>query len=438
MLLCPPIALKNFYSPVHEPVGVATTKATHLGHAILTRIFGYLTRSDQLHAGLTCNTWSQPALQLLWSSFTFVREREFERVFAVMARHNTSRPYSTYVKSLSLTHAEREFHVSANTLFLITSLCSHLECIILSFHAPRIVSPAPPPVRSVLPPIKRTHEPPHTIHRHTHPLPLAHFAYNCPKLKHIQLISYSPKIDDSVYELAKYLTSGTLETVIFSGCSTLQSSTLCKLAMTNPQLRHIEIMGSTPVSDSALATIADRCGASLKHLSIGNAYHLTDKSMYYVAKRCHSLQQLCIFNNPGGDRLTEAIWSEVIKRCQSLELVSMSNARCLGTGFFEAVVTRVEHELRSIGPTALRKGLQRLCLGNLKRDTLQSSFVHQLIQLSASEANEDLDQDSDEEFPDDSQSTLPMMNNAAFMPKMTVVRGSSIWWQRRRSPIVRS
>ncbi|KAL0095693.1 hypothetical protein F4703DRAFT_1826196 [Phycomyces blakesleeanus] len=484
--------------------------AISLGQSVLHRIFSHLSRSDKLQVALVCTHWSRPALELLWSSFTFVREREFERVFAIIARHNTLRPYATYVRSLQLTHADREFQVSPNIILLITSLCSNLESIAISFHHIRpsapVAFPAPnlpnTAIRPILPPILRPHHDhrpqqrpplplphphPHIPHqspspspppqlllqqqqqqqqqqkqqqqlsassasRHSHSLPLAHFAHNCPKLRSIRLVSYSPKTDDSVYEMAKYLKSGTLETVVFSGCTTLQSSTLCKLAITNPQLRHIEIAGATPVSDSALATIADRCGATLEHLSIGNAHHISDKSMRYVARRCRALKQFCLFDNPDSERLSEECLVDVIKTCRSLEVVSISNARALGALFFDTVIARVEHELASIdhknktlvggGGCGGGGGLQRLCLGNVKRDIIQSPAVYKLIKMSATEAkqhNDDSEDDDDGEDDDDenaelsNQSASSIMNSpAAFMPKMTVIRGSSIWWQRRR------
>ncbi|KAL0097102.1 hypothetical protein J3Q64DRAFT_1817445 [Phycomyces blakesleeanus] len=435
--------------------------AISLGQSVLHRIFSHLSRSDKLQVALVCTHWSRPALELLWSSFTFVREREFERVFAIIARHNTLRPYATYVRSLQLTHADREFQVSPNIILLITSLCSNLESIAISFHHIRpsapVAFPAPnlpnTAIRPILPPILRPHhDHPSSASRHSHSLPLAHFAHNCPKLRSIRLVSYSPKTDDSVYEMAKYLKSGTLETVVFSGCTTLQSSTLCKLAITNPQLRHIEIAGATPVSDSALATIADRCGATLEHLSIGNAHHISDKSMRYVARRCRALKQFCLFDNPDSERLSEECLVDVIKTCRSLEVVSISNARALGALFFDTVIARVEHELASIdhknktlvggGGCGGGGGLQRLCLGNVKRDIIQSPAVYKLIKMSATEAkqhNDDSEDDDDGEDDDDenaelsNQSASSIMNSpAAFMPKMTVIRGSSIWWQRRR------
>ncbi|KAI9013825.1 hypothetical protein CLU79DRAFT_768867 [Phycomyces nitens] len=438
--------------------------AISLGQSVLHRIFSHLSRSDKLQAALVCSNWSSPALELLWSSFTFVRERDFERVFAIIARHNTQRPYASYVRSLQLTHADREFQVSPNIILLITSLCSKLESIAISFHHIRpsapVAFPAPNAannaVRPILPPILRPHHdhrhqqrpplppihqspspspPPST--RHSHSLPLAHFAHNCPELRSIRLVSYSPKTDDSVYEMAKYLKSGNLETVVFSGCTTLQSSTLCKLAITNPQLRHIEIAGATPVGDSALATIADRCGATLEHLSIGNAHHITDKSMRYVARRCHALKQFCLFDNLDGDRLSEGCLVDVVKSCRALEVISISNARALGLLFFDTVISRVEYELASIDHKhSTIGGLQRLCLGNVKRDVIQSPAVHKLIKMSATEGKQHNDDDEDEYDENaelSNQSASSIMNSpGTFMPKMTVIRGSSIWWQRRR------
>ncbi|KAI9488201.1 hypothetical protein BDB00DRAFT_849332 [Zychaea mexicana] len=343
----------------------------------------------------------------------------------------------------------------------------------------------------------------HTHRQHNHSLPLAHFAHNCRKLRHIRLTSYSPKTDDSVYEMAKYLKSGTLESIIFTGCTTLQGSTLCKLALTNPQLRHIEIMGNTPVSDPSLATLAEHCGAHLESISIGNAHHLTDISIRHVAKRCKNLKQLILFSNPDGNKLHEETLIEVLRQCTQLRVLSLSNARILGNQFFELAATRVERELDAIvessshhqhqhhllnnnnnnnnsnnnsnshnnnnhhhnsknhprqqqqaqaqhHPHAPSYGLQRLCLGGVRREVIQGPGLARLIQMSASTNDSDDEDDDDDDNDDDNvdgddnarerDRLLPtadnnlshFMGSAAHMPKTTVIRGSSIWWQRRK------
>ncbi|KAI8139026.1 hypothetical protein BJV82DRAFT_582460 [Fennellomyces sp. T-0311] len=373
----------------------------------LKRIFSHLSRSDCVHAALACRAWSTPALEWVWANFKFVRERDFERVFAIITRRGGARPYGLYVKSLELVHADRDFILSPNILLLVTTACPNLESISITFNNTR---PVAPPVimqnRPVLPPIKRPGDvqpphPPHPIHsphhllprpnnnstttnnhssqqqppsqqhrQHNHSLPLAHLAHNCRRLRSIKLTSYSPKTDDSVYEMAKYMKSGTLQSIAFTGCSTLQGSTLCKLALTNPQLKHIEIMGNTPVSDSSLATLAEHCAANLESLSIGNAHHLTDVSVRHVAKRCRNLKQLILFNNPDGNKLREETIMDIVRNCSHLRVLSLSNARVLAQPFFELVVKRVERELVVIERKEALSyvGLQRLCLGGVRRD----------------------------------------------------------------------
>ncbi|KAI7857476.1 hypothetical protein BDC45DRAFT_501241 [Circinella umbellata] len=533
-----------------EPKSLSrTTTATQLTPSCLKRIFSNLSRSDLVRVALTCRAWSTPALERIWSSFKFVREREFERVFAIITRRSASHRYGLFVKTLELVHADRDFYVNPNIILLVTSACPNLESISITFHNTR---PVAPPVamqhRPVLPPIKRSgditpnHQPPqqqqnrqhhhlphnishqqhplqqqlhnnnvprpnhsppiqqqqqivnnnnnnnnnsssnnhsssHSHHRqHNHSLPLAHFAHNCRKLRHIRLTSYSPKTDDSVYEMAKYLKSGTLESIVFTGCTTLQSSTLCKLALTNPQIRHIEIMGNTPVSDSSLATIAEHCGARLESISIGNAHHLTDLSIRHVAKRCKNLKQLILFSNPDGNKLHEETLIEVLRQCTQLRVMNLSNARVLSNQFFEFAAARVERELKAIGQSgndtnnnnninnnnnskyhhnhqqqehkhhgsspSLSSGLQRLCLGGVRREVIHGPGMAHLIRLSASKNDTD-DDDEDEDDDDDDKGhdrLLPtsdnnlshIMGSAAHMPKSTVIRGSSIWWQRRR------
>lgn len=491
-----------------------------LSRECLLHIFGYLIRSDQVHAALTCRAWNNVALELVWANFKFLRDREFERVFAIMSRRNASRLYGHFVKTLELVHTDKEFHVTPHIILLVTSLCPNLETISITFHHTRAVAPPAPPMavqnRPVLPPIKRPGEPqarpPHPAQpispatasprplarplaqpiaalpqqqqqqapRQPHPyqhqqqpsphapppqqqaqlptrtfshsLPLAHFAHNCHHLRTIHLTSYSPRTDDSVYEMAKYLRSGTLETVIFTGCATLQGSTLCKLAITNPQLKRLEIMGNTPVSDSSLATIADRCGSHLESLSIGNAHHITDASMKHVARRCRNLRQLCILNNADATRLSETALIDVVRHCRHLQVLSLSNARALSEKFMQTVVDRVEQDLALIENEALlpcNAGLQRVCLGGVRRDVIQGQSLRQLIHLSASANGEYDDLDNDDDADADSQDNRSdpltpsdplshLMGNAVHMPKMTVIRASTIWWQRRRAGAARA
>ncbi|KAF7731872.1 hypothetical protein EC973_007703 [Apophysomyces ossiformis] len=434
----------------------------------LDRVLSYLSRSELVHVALTCRTWAAAALPLVWSSFKFVRERDFERVFAIITRHNTTHPYGTYIKRLDLTHAEREFLVSPNIIFLVTSHCPNIESITITFLHTRPVAP-PQPIhnqhqninnatnannpRPALPPMRRPgaahplpgpNRPPPMV-RHSPSLPLAHFAHNCQRLRFIRLIAYSPRSDDSVYEMAKYLRSSSLQTVIFSGCATLQSSTLCKLAITNPQLRQIEITGNTPVNDASVSTIADRCGANLELLSIGNARNLTDMSLRYIARRCRKIRQICMVDNP--DELSETALSDIVRRCSTLQVFSLSNARALGVDFFETLTLRVNRELETIRQTGADpvSGLQCVCLGGIRRDVIDSPAVHDLIELSATAMDQhnnarfDDDQDKDDEDDDDDNGDIfpehnlaHMMGNLAFMPNTRVVRGNTIWWRRRR------
>ncbi|CAO3645737.1 unnamed protein product [Mucor hiemalis] len=363
-------------------------------------------------------------------------------------------------------------------------LCPNLESISITFHHTRPVAPPqvaavhggngrPQPPRLPPPLLARQHNinplPQQQAQLHTNPLaqqhqhqqqqqqqqqpqlppqlppqpspnlPLAHFAHNCPKLKSIRLISYKPKTDDSVYEMAKYLTSGKLEFIQLTDCSTIQSSTLCKLAMTNPQLKSVEIMGSTPISDSSLATIADRCGNHLEYLSIGNAHQLTDKSIRYIPARCNKIKQICIFNN-NIERISENTLTLIITHCPNLQVLSLSDSRGLGSMFFEAVVRRVNNEIMKIGEQRINptEGLQLLCLGGVRRDMVQSRFTQELIEHSASKHDQALQQegenDDDDDCMDMSDQITHLIKNRStkFMPKSIVIRGNTIWWKRRR------
>ncbi|KAI7874779.1 uncharacterized protein EV154DRAFT_526931 [Mucor mucedo] len=283
--------------------------------------------------------------------------------------------------------------------------------------------------------------------RHTQSLPLAHFAHNCPKLKSIRLHSYSPKTDDSVYEMAKYMTWRCLESITLTNCTTIQSSTLCKLAMTNPQLKSVEIMGTTPISDSSLATLANGCGGTLEYLSIGNACQLTDKSIRYIAAKCVRLRQICIFNNDR-EKISQDTLTAIIQQCRQLRMMSISDSRCLGTEFFAAVVQRVNNEMETLrsqrkGQEIIKEefGLQTLCLGAVSRQVIHSPCMAALIDVSASKHDPPQQEEGGKGGEDDddaidildiSDQLTHLINTTKFMPKSTVIRGNTIWWQRRR------
>lgn len=436
----------------------------------LDHIFSFLdSKKDLLKASLVSKIWHQKVAKRLWSNFKFIKEREFERIFHILSKRSTTIPYGNLITSLDLTHSDRDFSINSNHIFLITMLCPNLESIAITFHHTRLV--APPVAQHLLgnrkpstpaqrPPLplpmmarQQQQQQQHIQHIqqlqpqapkplpqqqsqqpiHTPILPLAHFAHNCPKLKSIRLVSYSPKTDDSVYEMAKFLTSGSLESITLSSCSTIQSSTLCKLAITNPQLKCIEIMGSTPISDSSLATLVDRCGSTLEYLSIGNAHQLTDKSMRYVPLRCKKIRQICIFNNT--ERVSEDTLTAMITHCPTLQTISLSDSRCLGSTFFNSVVQRVNIEMANIlqHQATARSGLQRLCLGGVRREMITSRYMHELIDKSASKNDLQAAVDDQDDENDDVENQLShIIDTTKFMPKSTVIRGSTVWWQRRR------
>lgn len=453
-------------------------------------IFSYLNRSDLVKTARVSKTWHLASSEKLWSSFKFVREKEFERIFHLLSRTTTATRYGNFITSLELIHSDKDFSINSNHIFLITMLCPNLESISITFHHTRPVAPPqvaaaaaaaaggggrshqPPQPRLPPPLLARQHNinplPQQQAQLHTNPLlqqppqqppsqppqqhhqpllspnlPLAHFSHNCPKLKSIRLISYKPKTDDSVYEMAKYLTSGNLEFIQLTDCTTIQSSTLCKLAMTNPQLKSVEIMGSTPISDSSLATIADRCGNHLEYLSIGNAHQLTDKSIRYIPARCSKLKQICIFNN-NIERISENTLTLIITHCPNLQVLSLSDSRGLGSMFFEAVLRRVHNEILKMGEGRLlpMKGLQLLCLGGVRRDMVQSRFTQELMELSASKHDLQQEGENDDDDDDDSmdmsdQITHLIKNRSTkFMPKSIVIRGNTIWWKRRSKLVI--
>jgi hypothetical protein len=402
------------------------------GIPCLDKVLSYLNKSDLVKTALVSKLWKEVSIKTLWSHFTFVKEREFERIFHILSKRQCDY-YGSLIKSIELIHSDRDFILNANHIFLITRLCPNLESIHITFHHTRAVAPPnpshllhrqqpQPQQRNLpLPMLQRQHAqqqqqpppppPPPTPQQpqqqkgpqYTHALPLAHFSYNCPKLKSIKLDSYSPKTDDSVYEMAKYMNSGNLESITFANCMTLQSSTLCKLAITNPQLKRIELSGNTPVSDSSFATLMDRCGDYLEYLSISNAYSLTDKSIRYIASRCKKIKQICLFNNT--ERISEDTLTAIITHCPTLEMLSLSDSRCLGSLFFHSVVQRVNIEIANITQHQLNvdSGLQKICLGGVQRDMIHSKYMKELIDKSAPH----LDINS------------------------PIIRGNTFWWQRQ-------
>ncbi|KAG2197039.1 hypothetical protein INT47_009755 [Mucor saturninus] len=470
----------------------------------LDRIFSYLERPDLLKTTLVSKDWHIASSKKLWSKFKFVREKEFERIFHILSKNKS---YGHYISHLELIHSDKDFYLNASHIFLITLLCPNLLSISITFHHTRSVAPPaninrrlPPPllprqqqqqrpVSAAHPPpplhLQQVHQlqkqpflpqppqqqqqqqqlqqqmrpPPHgapspsaaaaaaaaaAAPRHTQSLPLAHFAHNCPKLKSIRLHSYSPKTDDSVYEMAKYMTWRCLESITLTNCTTIQSSTLCKLAMTNPQLKSVEIMGTTPISDSSLATLANGCGGTLEFLSIGNACQLTDKSIRYIAAKCVRLRQICIFNNDR-EKISQDTLTAIIQQCRQLRMMSISDSRCLGTEFFAAVVQRVNNEMETLrshshGETTKEEfGLQTLCLGAVSRQVIHSPYIAALIDVSASKHDPPQQEEGGGGGEDDAIDILDisdqlthLINTTKFMPKSTVIRGNTIWWQRRR------
>ncbi|KAI8069104.1 uncharacterized protein B0P05DRAFT_551579 [Gilbertella persicaria] len=378
----------------------------------LDRVFSFLSKSNLLKVALVCRQWHTQASRKIWSSFKFVRERDFERIFSIIAKRTAIAQYGNFITSLELVHSDSDFSINANHIMLITALCPNLLSIDITFdHTHRVAPPVAPHLRRPsqqqqqqqqqrpgLPPVPTTPRQPYTPS-----LPLAHFAYNCPHLKSIRLVSYLPKTDDSVYEMAKYMTSGSLESITLSHCSTIQSSTLCKLAITNPQLKSIQLNGTTPVSDASLASLIDRCGPTLECLTIGNAHSLTDKSIGRIALKCKKIRDISIFNNT--EHVSEDTLTAIITHCPTLETISLSDSRCLGSAFFHSVVQRVNIEMASIDShqANTKFGLQRLCLGGVKRDMIHSQYMEELIDKSTSK--HDINQP-------------------------TVIRGNTVWWQR--------
>ncbi|CAM0140720.1 unnamed protein product [Umbelopsis sp. WA50703] len=418
--------------------------------SILRRIFEFLPPAQVARCALTCRHWALPALKVIWNHLKFVRSRDFDRVFAVIARRNTLFSYGTFVKSVEIVHAERELAINPQMILLVVTLCNELEAISLNFSSvramPKLDQQSVQQKKALPPPQMIAHRPQPkptvAVDTHTPPLPLAHIGHNCPSIHTLRLDSYSPKNDDTLYELAKCLTHGSLRNVRFTGCTTLQGSTLRKLAKTNPQMRHIEILGNTSVTDTTAVTLAEECGHHLQYLVLGNAYHLTDKSFNHFARYCHKLHHLSLYNiNADSESLTENSFIQIINNCTELQVLNVSNARWLGEPFFNKVLDLVTNQLQSIetsNPISPSDtfGLQQICLGNVKPQVLKSSALRKLIALSSYANDEEPSEDEEDEQP-----PAFNVNQTSFMSpepipakarKMNVVRGNSFWWYRRK------
>jgi dihydroorotase-like cyclic amidohydrolase len=79
-------------------------------------------------------------------------------------------------------------------------------------------------------------------------------------------------------------------------------------------------------------------------------------------------------------------------------------------------------------------GLKRICLGNVRRDVIYSSPIQKLIDMSASKHDKHTsEEDDDDDAGMDTETSLThIMTNLKFMPKATIIRGNTIWWQRRQ------
>jgi hypothetical protein len=419
---------------------------SNLPPSILRRIFETLPPEDLVKCSMTCRHWAVPALKTIWQRLKFVRSRDFDRIFGIIARKNTIFPYGSFVRSIEIVHSDRELAISAQMILLIVSLCNDLEAISLTFKDVR----AGPKMENSTPPKKALPPPQMISHRvqtktvtiadtHTQPLPLAHIGHNCPSIHTLRLDSYAPKNDDTIYEMAKYLTHGTLRNVRFTGCTTLQGSTLRKLAKTNPQLRHIEILGNTPISDSTTVTLAEECQIHLQHLVIGNSYHLTDRAFLNLAHYCPNLYHLSLYNtNSDAESLTENSIIQIVKQCSVLRVLNVSNARWLGESFFEQVLIRVRQQLQELETPNCKLtgsyGLQQICLGDIRREVLKFRSLQALIELSSYE--DEFETSDDEDYNTlESSSAAPFITPERIPPnarKMNVIRGNSIWWYRRR------
>ncbi|KAI8584441.1 hypothetical protein K450DRAFT_216434 [Umbelopsis ramanniana AG] len=422
--------------------------SNNLPPSILRRIFEHVSTEEIIKCAQTCRHWAIPALKIIWQHLKFIRTRDFDRTFAIIARKNTIFPYGTFVKSIEIIHAERELSISSQMMLLVVSLCHDLEAISLNFSnvraGPKMEQSSTPPKKALPPPQMIQHRVPTktvtTADTHTQPLPLAHIGHNCPSIHTLRLDSYVPKNDDSIYEMAKYLNHGTLRNIRFTGCTTLQGSTLRKLAKMNPQMRHIEILGNTPITDSTTVTLAEECRLNLQHLVIGNAYHLTDKAFLNLAHYCSNLHHLSLYNtNSDAESLSENGLIQIVKKCSSLSVLNISNARWLGEAFFEEVLIRVKRQLQEVeepnSKLTASYGLHQICLGNVRREILRSPTLQKLIELSS--YSDDFETSDDDEYSTafEAPVQVPFMSNEALPPnarKMNVVRGSSIWWYRRQ------
>jgi hypothetical protein len=108
--------------------------------------------------------------------------------------------------------------------------------------------------------------------------------------------------------------------------------------------------------------------------------------------------------------------------------------------FFEAIIRRVNNEIIKIGEKILQhhQGLRLLCLGGVKREIISSRLTRELSDTSANRHDTNQENDQEEEDLDTldnmSDQISHLMNKRAtkFMPKSIVIRGNTIWWQRRR------
>ncbi|RUS35175.1 hypothetical protein BC938DRAFT_474720 [Jimgerdemannia flammicorona] len=445
------------------------TRPATLPSAVLTAIFAHHadTPIQLRHLALVCRAWSAPALQLLWASFKITKERDFERVFTVLTRRTASRDHGSLVRKLELVHSEREPTITAHTVLLISVACPNLEEISLTFNppprrppgalhgAPHALHGAPhaTPDRLHLPlPLPRpqngpshspgssaaaaaaiagfmhsaAHAATQTSAHHTPPLPLAHLAHNCPRLHTVHLTAYSPKNDDTLYELAKYLAPSSLRVLTLTSCATLQGSTIRKFAKSQPSLRRFEVMGhDTALTDTSVTTISESCGARLEAFSVGNAAHLTDASLSLIPKHCPNLRTLCLIDNQP-DHISEAVLTDIVGRCRRLEELTVSNARAVGEKFLGAVVERVMEEVgREMKGTRSGPYLKRMSLGNVRRDVPALPAMRRLIELGGGVDASDEDEEEDAEEWGEKPSF-------ARLKKVNVIRNGSVWWQRKR------
>lgn len=370
----------------------------------------------------------------------------------ILTKRTASHEYNTFVRKLELMHSERELFVMPQALLLISITCVNLEEISITFASPRRVPAAPPPTPDRphlpghihLPPAAAAAvaaaaaalpHPPSFHSTHTHALPLSHLAHNCPRLHTIHLMSYSPKNDDTLYDLAKHLTPGTLRSLTLSSCATLQGSTVRRFVKSQPSLRCLELLGrDTALTDTSIAAIVESCGPSLEILSVGNAHHLTDASISLIPGACANLRELCLIDNHP-EHVSEATLAGIVAGCARLEVLSVSNARVVGEQFLGVVVERVEEEVGREAKGEWGGGyLRRLCLGSVRREIPRLPAMGRLIELGGGvdPSDEEDEGEEDEEEWGDERRTEGARSVGMRLRKANVVTGNSVWWQRRR------